>query len=56
MQDREWGPAEIVEETGDRGAMKQMQSHGIPLKPTTVLRMWNRASLRFLLTSFTTFS
>jgi hypothetical protein len=39
LQEPEWEPAAIVEETGDRGAMKQMQSHGIPLKPTTVLRM-----------------
>lgn len=42
MQEREWKPAAIVEEKGDRGAMKQMQSHGIPLKPTTVLRELGR--------------
>jgi hypothetical protein len=46
--DRVSAPARIVEETGDRSAMKQMQSHGIPLKPTTVLR----ESARFLLGSY----
>jgi hypothetical protein len=38
LPEREWGAEGIVVATGDRGAMKQMQSHGIPLKPTTALR------------------
>ncbi|GHJ84263.1 hypothetical protein NliqN6_0665 [Naganishia liquefaciens] len=37
LPEREWGAEGIVVATGDRGAMKQMQSHGIPLKPTTAL-------------------